>query len=369
MKILYVTTISNTVNAFFIPHIKTLIEQGSKVDVAFNITQDISPEIYEMNCKVHNLPFQRSIFNKYNYMAYKGLKKIFIDEKYDIVHTHTPIASAICRLVCRNTKDIKVIYTAHGFHFFRGAPLINWLIYYPIEKWLSKYTDLLITINKEDYNRAKRSFKAGKIKYIPGVGVDTKKFRDTVINKTEKRKEIGIPNGAFMVLSVGELNKNKNHETIIKAIAKLKNPNIIYVICGRGPLKKYLTEMSKKLKIEEQVKLLGYRGDISEICKVADIFAFPSKREGLGLAAIEAMAAGLPIVTSNIHGIIDYSIDGVTGYTCSPKDVDRFSEVIMNLYKNKDLRVEIGTFSMQNVQKFDFKNVMPKIKEIYESLL
>ena len=237
MKILYVTTISDTVNSFLIPHIKMLVDLGNQVDVAFNINQEVRPEIIDMGCKIHILDFQRSPININNYVAYKKLKKIIRNEKYELVHTHTPVASAIVRLACKNVKDIKVFYTAHGFHFFKGAPLKNWLIYYTVEKWLSRYTDVIITINKEDYKRAKKSFKAKKVEYVPGVGLDITRFQSLSTDKYKKRNEIGIPENSFVILSVGELNKNKNHEIIIKAIYKLQNKNIQYIICGVGPLK------------------------------------------------------------------------------------------------------------------------------------
>lgn len=176
MKILYVSTLSNTINAFMIPHIKLLIEQGHHVDVACNIDRDISPSLTDSGCEVFDIKFQRSPISKHNYVAYKKLKKLIQEKGYEIVHTHTPVASICVRLACRNMKNVRVMYTAHGFHFFRGGPIKNWLLYYPIEYWLSRYTDVLITINKEDYNRAKRVFKAKSTKYIPGVGLDTKKL-------------------------------------------------------------------------------------------------------------------------------------------------------------------------------------------------
>lgn len=368
MRILYVTTISNTVNAFLTPHIKMLVDQGHQVDVAFNIVQKVNIELIELGCKVHSLEFKRSPLDTKNYSAYKRLKKLITSENYDLVHTHTPVASACVRLACRNMKNIKVFYTAHGFHFFKGAPLLNWLVYYPIEKLLSRYTDVLITINKEDFNRAKKSFKSGSVEYIPGVGFDTKRFSHVHVDKELKRMEIGVPESAFVILSVGELNRNKNHETIIKAIKKLNNLNIYYVICGQGPMKNYLIELSKKLGIEKQIKLLGFRNDIDEICKASDIFAFPSKREGLGLAALEAMASGLPIITSNVHGIVDYSVDGVTGYSCCPTDVDGFAKVINYLIEDEKLRIKMSKHNIEAVNKFNLNKVKDIMQDIYKSI-
>lgn len=367
MKILFVTTISNTVNAFLIPHIKMLIEQGHNVDVAFNPVQEPDPDLIRLGCKIHEIPFQRSPMDLSNQVAYKKLKNIILSEKYDLVHTHTPVASACVRLACRKEKNVKVFYTAHGFHFYKGAPLINWLLYYPVERWLAKYTHVLITINKEDYHRAKKRFNSKRVEYIPGIGLDTLKYSNQKVDKVLKRAELGIPENSFVVLSVGELNKNKNHEIILKAIAKLKRKDIYYVICGQGELENYLIDLSRKLGIHNQFKLLGYRNDVSEICKISDVFAFPSKREGLGLAALEAMASGLPIVTSNVHGIVDYSIDGVTGYTSHPTDADGFADAIDRLYQSEKLRMKYGGQNIQAVNRFDIKNVICEMKRIYFS--
>ncbi|WP_017380771.1 glycosyltransferase family 4 protein [Paenisporosarcina sp. TG-14] len=368
MKVLYVTTISNTVNAFLIPHIKLLIDQGHQVDLAFNSVQELNPEVLELGCAVHNIEFQRSPLNKKNYNAFKMLKKLIENENYDLVHTHTPIASACVRLACRKMSVI-VIYTAHGFHFYKGAPIKNWVIYYPLERYLSKYTDVLITINKEDYRRARKSFDSKRVEYVPGVGLNTKRFINVSVNNSEKRKELSIPLDAFVALSVGELNKNKNHETIIRAIAKLKNSNIYYILCGQGPLESYLIKLIIDLGLEKQVSLLGFRTDIDELCKISDIFVFPSKREGLGMAALEAMATGLPIITSNIHGIVDYSVNGETGFTCNPTDIKSFAKAIKKLQEDKLLRNKMGRNNQESVNIYSVENAIDKNSEIYQNYI
>lgn len=365
MKILYVATVSGTINAFLVPHITMLLELGHKVDIACNITRPISEILLNSGCNIYNMKFNRSPLAKENLKEYAHLKKVIKEEKYDLVHTHTPVASAIVRLACKDIKNVKVFYTAHGLHFYKGALLRNWLIFYPIERWLAKYTDVLITINREDFKRSKKLLKAKRIEYIPGVGLDTRKFGDIFIDRIKKRQEIGIPEDAFLILSTGELNKNKNHETIIRAIAKLNNTNIYYVICGQGPLENYLNRLIKEIKLNKQVKLLGFRNDIDEICKVSDIFAFPSYREGLGIAALEAMASGLPLITSNVHGIPDYSINGVTGFSYSPSNVDGFANAIDILYRDVRLREKIRRHNSVVAQKYDVKNIISKMKNIY----
>ena len=365
MRILYVTTVSSTVNAFLIPHIKMLIEQGHQVDIAFSIDQAIKPDIREMGCEVHVLPFRRVPLRIESYQAYVMLKKIIVDGKYEIVHTHTPVASAIVRLVCINLKNITVIYTAHGFHFFEGAPIINWLVYYPIEKWLSRYTDVLITINEEDYQRAKRSFKSGRVEYIPGVGLDTKKFTNITIDKSAKRKELGLPEDAFVVLSVGELNKNKNHETIIKTLALLNDPKIYYVVCGAGSLERYLRELAVSLCISNQIKILGYRRDVIEIYNIADIFVFPSLREGLPVALMEAMAVGLPIICSNIRGNQDLIIDGEGGILVKPDDIEGYANAIRKVGISNELSEDMRTFNKEAIKKFELLYVLNKMIQFY----
>ncbi|PFG15093.1 glycosyltransferase family 4 protein [Bacillus sp. es.036] len=365
MKILYVATISNTINRFLIPHIELLLDHGHQVDIACNIDSEISNRLTKQGCKVINIGFQRSPLSKQNYSAYKHLKMLIQEEKYNIVHTHTPIASACTRLACKKLQDVKVIYTAHGFHFFKGAPLKNWLIYYPIERILARYTDLLITINKEDYDRAEKFLSVGKVEYLPGVGIDTQRFNEVVVDKLSKRKELGVPKDAVLLLSVGELNKNKNHQTIIRAIGMLNNPDIYYVICGAGKLKDDLIELSQYLGIEERVKIIGYREDIDEILKVADIFAFPSFREGLSVALMEAITCGLPVICSNIRGNNDLIKSGEGGVLVKPDDVKGFANSIDRVLLDTGKRMSLS--NKEKTKIIDVNNILKRMQEIYSN--
>jgi glycosyltransferase involved in cell wall biosynthesis len=341
---------------------------GYIVDIAgYKNTVDLDVEVQN----IYDIPFQRNPFSKLNILASRQLKEIVRKNDYDIIHFHTPVASAFGRWAVKDFRKngTKVFYTAHGFHFYNGAPIVNWLVYFPVEKWLAKYTDVLITINNEDYVRARKSFKAGSIEYIPGVGLDLQKFTTVEIGKLEKRKELGLTEEAFVLLSVGELNENKNHETIIKALPKLNVSNVIYLICGVGEKGEYLKRLSELLNIEDKVKFLGFRNDIAEICKASDIFVFPSHREGLGLAALEAMATGLPLVTSNIHGIVDYSVDGISGFCCSPNDIEGYVEKIEELSFDSEKRMAMGLHNMAAVNVFDKKNVLLIMRNIYKAII
>jgi glycosyltransferase EpsD len=280
------------------------------------------------------------------------------------------MGGVLTRLAVRNCfkKNTKIIYTAHGFHFYKGASFKNWLFYYPVERFLARYTDVLITINKEDYQRAKNSFKAVSVEYIPGVGVDTDKFCKIEIDSKIKRKELELPEDAFVALSVGEINRNKNHETVIKSLAKLNNINIHYIICGQGLLEKHLYELIVKLGLEKQVHLLGYRKDIAEICKVSDVFVFPSFREGLSVSLMEAMATGLPVVCSNIRGNTDLIENGEGGFLVEAGDVNKFAEYINKIYENKELREKFRRNNQNRINKYSLNNITELMTNLYKSL-
>lgn len=363
-KILFISNISNRISNFSLSSIYASQNLGYEFHMAANYSNfNDNPEKYGV--KLHHIDLDRNPFSKQNITAYKQMLELIKEEKFDVIHCNTPIGGVLGRLCGKKAGVPKVIYTAHGFHFYDGAPIKNWIIYFGVEWWLSRYTDILVTINKEDYNLAKKHYKNCIVKYMPGVGLDIDKFRSVVVDRKTKRDEIGVPQDSFVVLSVGELNKNKNHEVVIRAIAKLNNSNIHYVICGKGPHATYLNKLTNELGIGKNVHLLGFRSDIAEICKSSDVFAFPSLREGLGMAAIEAMATGLPIITSNVHGINDYSINGATGFSCSPSDVSGFAMGIKQLENNIELRINIGRNNVEVAKDFDIKKSIKEITRIY----
>lgn len=309
MKILYVATVVKThIMEFHIPILKSLKESGWETAVAAKNDYENKSECNIPYCdEYYDIPFARSPFSLKNIKAYIRLKKVIASGNYDIVHCHTPVGGVLTRLACRSFRKngLKVIYTAHGFHFYKGAPLINWIMYYPIEWLCAHWTDVLITINEEDYDIAQKYMHAKNIEYVPGVGLDTVKFRDTVIDRNAKRRELGIPEDAFLILSVGELNENKNHQAVIRELVGQRNsqcPPLLhnipidkahYAIAGSGPLRDNLMKLADNLGIGNRVHLLGYRSDCAELYKTADLFVLPSKREGLNVSLQEAKASGL----------------------------------------------------------------------------
>jgi glycosyltransferase EpsD len=370
MKILFVTTISNTVNAFLIPHIRMLMDQGHQIEVAFNIVQEVSPELIELGCKIHLIEFQRSPLKKQNYSAYKRLKQIIINEQFDLVHTHTPVASACVRLACKNLDNVKILYTAHGFHFYKGAPITNWSIFYPIEKYLARYTDCLITINNEDFRRASHSLKAKSIKQVNGVGIDLNKFSSRSIElKNKLREEYNFKETDFILLCVGELNHNKHQDLLIHAVARLKNLNLKLLLAGEGELLETYRDQSKKLGLDNNVLLLGYRKDIANLMAISDVVVSSSKREGLPVNLMEAMATGLPIIATNCRGNIDLVRHNHNGYIVEADDIEGYSNAIMKLYNSEKLRKEFGKKSSEFIKKYSLKSVMEEMNRIYNDFL
>ena len=370
-KVLFVATVVKThIMEFHIPYLKMFKEMGWETAVASKNDYENPDDCVIPYCDTYyNVPFERNPLKPGNLKAYKSLKKIINEGEYDIIHCHTPVGAMLTRLAAKQARKngTQVFYTAHGFHFYKGAPIINWLLYYPVEKWLSRYTDVLITINKEDYKRAK-TFKAGNVYYVPGVGIDLKKFQTTEELHKEKRSwlcsEFKIPNDATILLSVGEVNKNKNHRVVIEALGKLKRKDIYYVICGRGPLSNEYKDLSKSYGIEHQIILTGYRTDVAEFYKAADVFVFPSFREGLPVAVMEAMASGLPIIATKIRGSSDIVKDGVNGILLEPNDVSGFIKAIETVYKNK-INKQISLKNADDAKKFDLLVILKQYKNAY----
>lgn len=319
---------------------------------------------------LHNIAFARNPISKDNLKAYKKLKEIINTEKFDLIHCHTPTVSMMTRLAAKKARKhgSVVMYTCHGFHFHNSSSRKNWIVYYPIEKFLSRYCDYIVTINKEDFGRAK-TFHCDNVRYIPSVGVDINRIKELKVDKSAKKAEIGIPSDKTLIISAGELIERKNHEVIIRALAKINNPDIYYAIAGKGPLKDYLADLAKDLGISERVKFLGFRTDVFELYHAADISAFPSKIEGLGLAGVEAMAAGVPLVSSNVHGILDYVIDGKTGYAINPKDVDGYASSIKKLAEDPALRESMREDCLNAVEPFELHNALRVMWDIYEEVL
>ncbi len=366
-KVLIVATVvKKHIMQFHIPTLKMFKEMGWETHVAGGNDYAIPSDCRIPHCDVyHEIDFARFPFHPKNIKAYKELKGVIDTNKFDVVHCHTPVGSVLARLGARNArkKGTKVFYTAHGFHFFKGAPLSNWLLYYPVEKLCSYLTDCLITINDEDYQRAVKKFHAVKTELIPGVGVDTKKIMQA--QGCGIRKDIGAKAGDILLLSVGEVRALKNHRTIIDAMARLKNKRVHYVIAGEGDITEELKDRADKLGVGENVHFTGYRKDIYDIIKECDIFCFPSLREGLSVAVMEAMAGSLPVVASRIRGNTDLICEGKGGFLYHPDDSEGFAAGLEQLIENKALRLSMGAYNAEKITGYDVTMVCEKLRDIY----
>lgn len=355
---------------FFKSLIRELLDEGNTVDIACNQSDSKVPQCYvDWGCKIYDLNCSRSPLSKGNITAIHQIKKIVTKEGYDIVHCHTPIAAACTRFACKGLrkKGVKVIYTTHGLHFYKDAPIKNWILYYPMEKICAHWTDVLITINKEDYERAQKKLKAKLIEYVPGVGLDICKFADVKVDRISKRKELGIPENAFLLLSVGELNTNKNHEIVIRALASINDKNIHYIIAGNGSLKDYLKQLVKELGLSEQVHLLGFRSDVLELFKSSDVNVFPSIREGLGMAALEGFACELPLICSDNRGTRSYANQN-NSIICKYNSCSDFSKAIIKLEFDNKIRKSLGSSGYYMVETFSIENVNSLMKNIYHKM-
>lgn len=374
-KVLFVATVVKThMMQFHIPYLKMFQEMGWETAVASRNDYE-NPE----DCRIpycdtyYDIPFERLPWKPKNIHSYKMLKKIIDEGNYDIIHCHTPVGAMIARLAALSArkKGTKVIYTAHGFHFFKGAPLLNWLLFYPAEWLLAPVTDVLITINREDHERALKRLKARRIEYVPGVGINTARFRELSIDRQEKRRSLGYGEEDFLVLTVAEMTANKNHITVLKALALLKEKgelgNIHYLICGRGEMWASLEQSAKELGISDHVNFLGYRTDAPELYKASDLFVFVTFREGLSVALMEAMSSGMAIVCAKIRGNVDLIDDNVSGIF-SENSPEAVAEHILSLYRDPQSRKRLGQAASQKALLFDDENVLQQVKEIYLSV-
>lgn len=360
MRILYVSTISATMG-FFKDEFVHLMEKGHTVELACNCDNPFGFDINNAGMIVHNIPFSRSPFSCSNIKAYKMMKCLVNKKHYDIVHCHTPNASAITRLACKDIRKrgTKVIYTAHGFHFYIGAPKINWIIFYPVEWLCAHWTDVLLTINSEDFALAKKRFRAKKVDYVPGVGINLAKFSNIRVDTQKKREELKVPSNVILLLSVGELNENKNHETVIRAIEDL---DVYYLIAGKGDKEEELRKTVAELGLNERVQFLGFRSDVPELLATSDFFVFPSYREGLSVSLMETMATGKTAAVSRIRGNTDL-IDENGGTLFSPYSIEECRDAIIKLIQCD--RDKMGEYNKEKIKTFGIENVLQKIDSIY----
>lgn len=361
------------IEQFNMHNIRLLQEQGYTVHVAANFEKgntisnermvQLRKELAAQNVQFFQIDFSRNAFDiRGHAKAYSQLKKISKLYDYSIMHCHSPIGGVVARLVFRNTPT-KVIYTAHGFHFFQGGKKLEWLLFYPVEYICSYFTDVLITINNEDYQVAKGKFHAKQVYKINGVGIELEKFISNRGDKEEIRKQYHIKQDDFVLFSIGELSDRKNHIVILEALKEIEDPTIKYFIIGQGRNQEKLEQFISKNQLDKNVFLLGYQKRVDQILPMADLFCFPSKQEGLPVALMEAMATGLPCFVSDIRGNNEL-IDENGGVLHSPMDIEEVQNKL-KILKESNLEA-MAMYNLEKIKEFSITEVATDMNEIYK---
>lgn len=373
-KALLVTRVSGFVPQFETDAVHILQDMGYEVHYAANFDQIVygkdNNRAVELGLICHPIPFARKLFCKENRKAYRMLKELMKKEQFDLVHCHMPLTGVLARMAAKKTKTATVIYTGHGFHFYSGASVKHW-IFYPIERFMARYTDGLVTINEEDYQRAKKFPVRGKVYRIHGVGIDCEqllKKAEQNVDQASKTEQSSWKEKVTL-LTVGELAPGKNHKVVLDALAKLSDPDIGYYICGEGQCMEALRQRVRELKLEKQVHFLGYRTDVVSLLKKADIFVFPSLREGMPVAVMEAMALACPVVAYDIRGCRELIVNQKGGILLQDKSIEALTQAIQELANDPSERKRFGVFNQEKVKEYSDTVVKEERKRIYKEVL
>ncbi|UTR14884.1 glycosyltransferase family 4 protein [Salipaludibacillus sp. LMS25] len=368
-KILLCATVDYHFQAFHLPLMKWLKEQGWEVHVAA-----AGQQLLAYTDKKFDIPIHRSPLKKENVQAYKQLKDIIRKEEYTIIHSHTPMGGVLARLAGKRAKvDLKAIYTAHGFHFFKGAPLKNWLLYYPIERVLSLLTDTLITINSEDYERAtNHRFSSKEITHVHGVGVDTDMFKPLEELAKKKQKEaLGFNHDDLLLVYAAEFNRNKNQQLLIRMMARLskRTSQVKLLLAGPGDMTP-CEELAARLGVEQHISFMGLRDDIKDILPACDMAVGSSLREGLPVNIMEAMACGLPVIATKNRGHSELITSGENGWVIEEHDPELFADKVMLLTKNEKLRKKLGKTGRDTIlSTYSLNIVLGELTQIYQKYM
>lgn len=370
MKVLLVATVQSHICQFHKPLVAMLHEHGCEVCVtARNNLAEKNGLKLDFVEQVFDVPFQRSPFSPKNLGAYKQLKKIIDDGGHDVIHCNTPVGGVLGRLAARKARKhgTEVFYTAHGFHFYKGAPKKNWLIWYPVEKFMCRYTDKLITITQEDYDLASEKFPT-QVERIHGVGANAAKYRKlSEAECVELRHELGYAEDDKLLLCTGELLPNKNQITAIRALKILikQQPKAKLLLAGNGPTLAELQAEVVVLGLQNYVEFLGYRTDLERYANIADVIVSCSYREGLPMNIVEGMLLGKPVVASYNRGHRELIVPDVTGYMVSPADANAFAEKIAVLLNDGELADRMGQAGYEKAQLYADTNVRQELQAIY----
>lgn len=369
-KVLFVASEQAHFDAFHTPYLQYFKENGYEVSTAARGESTIA-------CvdRHYDICFERSPYSLKNIGCYKVLKKLIDENGYQIIHCHTPVASVLTRLAARKAREkgTAVIYTAHGFHFYQGAPFIAGLVFRIVEKWLSQFTDHLITINDEDYHAVGRyRFKAGAYYKVSGVGVDPARFAmKTSETKTEIRLKHSIPQQAYVLIFAAEYCKRKNQKMLFEAVSLLRErlPQTLLLLPGDGYLRTEYEQMIRSMGIENNVWLMGFRNDMESLLPVADVAVASSIQEGLPINVVEAMMMSLPVVATDIRGHIDLITDSKNGFLVPINDAKTMAERLLLLYEKPDIAQHMSLNAYEMVKPYLWPNAKMETCKIYDKII
>lgn len=385
-KILILTTVSGFVYKFEMENVKILQEKGYEVHYAAN--ENLPRYLFDEQMKqksgiiFHNICIEKSPLKyRENVKALNQIMDIIWREQIQVLHCHTPLGGVLGRMAGKRCEKqglpLKIIYTAHGFHFYQGAPQLTAVIYRMVETYLAKYTDILVTINREDYENA-RKFQlrpSGSVCLIPGAGLDMEQY----VPVTEKqyqncREKLGIAENQLFLLSVGEVNENKNHRVVIESLRQLREQgwdisHFKYGICGDGTERKALEQLVRNYHLEKWITFYDYQKDVRPFLWAADVFLFPSRREGLGMAALEALSAGVPVIAADNRGTREYMQHGKNGFVCKWNDSNSYIRYIEKIQQmSLEERKRMKSFCRKSVEKFQKKYTCEIMQQVYEDI-
>lgn len=379
-KVLMLASVASMIDQFNLPNIRLLLNMGYEVHVACNFREGNTCDkkrvrtlikiLRGMQVFLHQWDCPRAVCPvKNGFLAYRQLLGLMGRVRFAWIHCHSPVGGALARLAAHR-NGIPVLYTAHGFHFYKGAPIKNWLLYYPVEKLLSLWTDMLVTVNREDYRLAKRHLYAKQVCWIPGIGVDSSRFQalgDADRARIRERicKKYQIAQDAVCLLSVGELSRRKNHQVVLQAvwILRQRGQKVCYLICGQGVCGEKLKQQAATLGITDSIRMTGYVQAVEELYQAADLFVFPSLQEGLPAALMEAMAAGLACVVSDIRGNRE-----LLKLTFSPTDARQLADLLEFMIQNPKLRLRYGRYNQMKIKSYELAVVQRKMLDIYHTM-
>lgn len=371
MKVLFVATVFKHLTTFHIPYMEFLMKKGYEVWAASDEDSESKTLLEEKGIQCVNVNFSRSPLSITNFKAYQQMKQLLRNQEFKLVHVHTPVAAFITRFAFRNISNVKILYSVHGFHFFKGSPKKNWLIYFNLEKISRKWTDGLIVTNKEDLKNASRlGFQSSKVFYVHGVGVDIPRYSREREENYDIKSELGIDPKSLIISYIAELNDNKNHLFLLRNWKKItvKFPGIVLLLIGtgdkEGELRKYIDD-NKLLN----VKMLGYRNDVTKILKATDIVTLLSRREGLPKSIMEAMAHKIPCVVTDTRGLRDLIKDGENGFVVSHEDNMQIQKAFISLLQDEQMRNSMGERGFEVVQPYAIQKVLKEYEKIYMKYL